>query len=262
MGKPAKVGRIIFPFAAWGWGESGGFCLLTRIFPKWESECGRGETHISKTARCGAPVTLKSRTSLDWTAGGGSLPHHPGSSVEFQGDELGWLVAYVGQGVGVAAGEPLHVAGFENAWHGALTYDIAAHLQVGYCDRQVRAGMVMARYGGARLQLGLGHADAVLHEDDVLRASGEDVEAAFFVPLCRRRLAGGFVLQKFDSHVAERGVGQIASDVGEVAGDKTGFTILQVKRDGRLALDVVLGLRGAERDEDVIVVMGVHESRV
>src|SRR5580704_5111045 len=56
MGKPAKVGRIIFPYAAWGWGESGGFCLLTRIFPKWESECGRGETHISKTARCGAPA--------------------------------------------------------------------------------------------------------------------------------------------------------------------------------------------------------------
>src|SRR5579863_9886691 len=66
------------------------------------------------------------------------------SSVELQGDELGWLVAYVGQGVGVAAGEPLHVAGLENARHGALAYHVAAHLQVGYRDQQVRAGVVMA----------------------------------------------------------------------------------------------------------------------
>ena len=110
MGKPAKVGGIIFPFAAWGWGESGGFWLLTRIFPNRESGCGRGETHISKTARCGAPVTLESQASLEWTAGGGCLSHHPGSSVEFQGDELGWLVAYIGQGVGVAAGEPFRFA--------------------------------------------------------------------------------------------------------------------------------------------------------
>jgi hypothetical protein len=235
---------------------------LTRIFPNRESECGRGETHISKTARCGAPVTLKSRASLDWTAGGGCLPHNPGRSVEFHGDELGWLVAYVGQGVGVAAGEPLHVAGLENAWHGALAYDIAAHLQVGYRDQQVRAGMVMTGHCGAGLQLGFRDADAVLNENDVLRASGEDVEAAFFVPLCWRSFVGGFVLQKFDSHVAEGGVGPIAGDVGEVAGDKTGFAILQVKRDGRLALDVVLDLRGAERDEDVVMVMGVHEGRV
>jgi len=182
--------------------------------------------------------------------------------VEFHGDELGWLVAYVGQGVGVAAGEPLHVAGLENAWHGALAYDIAAHLQVGYRDQQVRAGMVMAGHSGAGLQLGFGDADAVLNENDVLRASGEDVEAAFFVPLGRRVLAGGFVLQKFESHVAERSVGQIAGDVGEVASDKARFAILQVKRDGRLALDVVLGLRGAERDVYVVMVMGVHESCV
>jgi hypothetical protein len=231
-----------------------------------------GELFIpDEFGKCKRVFMELSRAARDWTAEAG-CPHASNGGgqeypprmhlVEFQGDELGWMVAYVGQGVGVAAGEPLHVAGFENAWHGALTYDIAAHLQVGYRDQQVRAGMVMARHGGAGLQLGLGDTDAVLNEDDVLRASGEDVEAAFFVPLRRRRLAGGFVLQKFDSHVAERGVGQIAGDVGEVAGHKTGFTILQVKRDGRLALDVVLGLRGAERDEDVIVVMGVHESRV
>ena len=243
-------------------GGIGWFLPLDKIFPNRESECGRGETHISKTARCGAPVTLKSRASLDWTAGGGSLPHHLGSSVEFQGYELGWLVAYVGQGVGVAAGEPLHVAGLENARHGALAYDIAAHLQVGYRDQQVRAGVVMAGHGGAGLQFGFGDAHAVLDEDDVLRASGEDVQAAVFVPFRWRSFAGGFVLQEFDGYVAERSVGDIASDVGEVAGDEAGFAILQLERDWRLALDVVLDLRGAERDEDVVMVMGVHEGRV
>src|SRR5580692_10745454 len=65
-------------------------------------------------------------------------------SVEFQGYELCLLVAYVGQGVDVAAGEPFRVAGFEIAGHGALAYDVAAHLQVGYRYQQVRAGVVMA----------------------------------------------------------------------------------------------------------------------
>jgi len=245
-----------------GLGGIGWFLPLDKNFPEMGIGVRPGrDPHLENREMWG---TRRGRLSLREarSMAGDKSVRSTRRSVEFQGDELGWLVAYIGQGVGVAAGEPLHVAGLENAWHGALAYDIAAHLQVGYRDQQVRARMVMAGHSGARLQLGFGDAHAVLNEDDVLRASGEDVEAAFFVPLRRRRLAGGFVLQKFDSHVAERGVGQIAGDVGEVAGDKTGFTILQVKRDGRLALDVVLGLRGAERDEDVIVVMGVHESRV
>jgi hypothetical protein len=230
-----------------------------------------GELFIpDEFGKCKGEFTELSRASLDWTAGGGWLHAYrirgqgarATQSVEFQGDELGWLVAYVGQGVGVAAGEPLHVAGLENARHGALAYDIAAHLQVGYRDQQVRAGVVMAGHGGAGLQLGLGDADAVLNEDDVLRATGEDVEAAVFVPFRWRSFAGGFVLQEFDGYVAERSVGDIASDVGEVARDETGFAILQLERDWRLALDVVLDLRGAERDEDVVMVMGVHEGRV
>ena len=49
--------------------------------------------------------------------------------------------------------------------------------------------------------------------------------------------------------------------MGEVADDEAGFAILQVERDGRFVLDVVLDLRGAESDEDVVVVMGVQEGR-
>ena len=129
MGKPAKVGRIIFPFAAWSWEESGGFCLLTRIFPNRESVHRRTITSIfeSSFARLDSGGRLSPRILGQGQRTRVSALHR---SVEFQGDELGWLVAYVGQGVSVASGQPLHVAGLENAWHGALAYDIAAHLQV------------------------------------------------------------------------------------------------------------------------------------
>jgi hypothetical protein len=60
-------------------------------------------------------------------------------SVEFEGDELGFLLACVGQGVGVAAGEPLYVAGFDVSGHGALAFDIAADVEIGECYHQMRS---------------------------------------------------------------------------------------------------------------------------
>ena len=143
--------------------------------------------------------------------------------------------------------------------HGALAFDVAADIEVGDRYHEMRAGVVMAGDGRAGLQFDLGDAHAILHEHDVLRAAGEDVQAAFFVPCGRRRFAGGFVLQEFDGDVAERGVGEIAGDVGEVAGDEADFAILQFEGDRRLAFDVVFDFRGSEGDEDVVVVMGVHQ---
>ncbi len=49
---------------------------------------------------------------------------------EFQGYEFGGLVAGVGDGVGVVAGEPFGVAGFEVSGHGALALDVAAEVEI------------------------------------------------------------------------------------------------------------------------------------
>jgi hypothetical protein len=47
---------------------------------------------------------------------------------EFQGYEFGWFLACVGYGVGIVAGEPFGVAGFEVAGHGALAFYVAANV--------------------------------------------------------------------------------------------------------------------------------------
>ena len=70
---------------------------------------------------------------------------------------------------------------------------------------------------------------------------------------------GGIVLQEVDGYVAERGVGKIARDVGEVAGDEADFTILQFERYRWFAFDVVLDRRGSKGNEDVVMGMGVHQ---
>ena len=143
---------------------------------------------------------------------------------------------------------------------GLLAFDIAAQIEVGDGNHQMRAGVVMAGNVRTGIQIGFGYAHAVLDEHNVLRAAAhKNVEAAFFVPGWGRIFARGFVLQELDGHVAEGRVGEIAHEVSEVAGSEPGFAVLQFERDWWLALDVILDLRWAEGDVDVIVVVGVEE---
>src|ERR1700733_7862961 len=53
------------------------------------------------------------------------------SSVKFKGNELGVLLARVGQCVGIAAGQPFHVARLEVSGHRPLAFDVAAYVEVG-----------------------------------------------------------------------------------------------------------------------------------
>ena len=55
---------------------------------------------------------------------------HANSLREFEGYEFGWLVAGVGDGVGIVAGEPFGVAGLEVAGHGAHTFYVTADVEV------------------------------------------------------------------------------------------------------------------------------------
>jgi len=62
-------------------------------------------------------------------------PRHTSScscqSVEFERNKFRFLLADVGEGVGVAAGEPFHIARLEMSGHGALAFDVAAHVEIG-----------------------------------------------------------------------------------------------------------------------------------
>ena len=164
--------------------------------------------------------------------------------------------------MGVSTGDPLHVAGLDLYGAGGLALDVAAEVQVGDGDDQVWAGVVMAGYGRARLQLGLGYAHAVLHKHDVLRPAGQDMQAAFFVPLRRRRLVGGFVLQQFDRYGAEWRACEVARDVGKSALRKTGFAVLHFESDRRLAFNFVRDVGLAERNENVVVAMAMQQGRI
>ena len=104
---------------------------------------------------------------------------------EFQGYEFGWVGACVGEGVGVVAGEPFGFAGFEVAGQEDLgsffvaldvgltvAVEIAAEVQVGDGDQEVRAGVVVRGDYAAGLEFEFGGADSVFDEDDLLRAAG------------------------------------------------------------------------------------------
>jgi len=164
--------------------------------------------------------------------------------------------------VGVASGEPFDVSGFELGRGGAAAFDVAAEVDVGDGDDEVRAVVVMAGDDASGLELDFGDAGVVFDEEDFLRAGVEDVEAAVFVPVGGGCGAGFFVLHEFDGDVAEGRVATILSDVSEVAGGEASVAIFQRQVNGGFALDFVGELRVAERDEEIVVAMTVHEGGI
>jgi hypothetical protein len=226
------------------------------------------------------------RASLEWTVRGRLSPQKPFLSTiqlwEFQGYEFGGLGAGVGDRVGVVAGEPFGVAGlhFESrvAGHGALRsiFVVALHIpadvafseiEVGDGYEQVRAGVVVRGDDAAGLEFEFGGADAVFDEEDFFSPALQDVEAAVFIILAgvplgvplSSGITKRFVLEDFDGDVAEGLIGDVARDVGEGGGGETSFAVLEFDGDGRLVLDGVNDLGGAENDVDVVVTVPVHQ---
>src|SRR5438552_4256518 len=122
-------------------------------------------------------------------------------SLKFQGHELCRLLAHICQRVRVPARQPLHIAGLKVSRHRALTFDVAAYLEIADRDQQVRTGMMMAGQDCPRLQLDFGNPDAIFYEQDVLRSAIEHMQPALLIPLWRRRLARLFILQERDSYI-------------------------------------------------------------
>ena len=177
---------------------------------------------------------------------------------EFQGYELGWFCACVGYGVGILAGEPFAVAGFEVAGHGAHAFHVAADFEIGDGYQQVRAFVVIHGDCGAGLEFEFGGADSVFYEEDLLGASRESFEGAVFVPM-GGRLAEGFVVCDFYGHVAEGLVGSVAGYVGEGGGRETRVAVLEFDGGGRFVLDLVDYFGCAQSYVDVVVAVPVHE---
>src|SRR5580658_273227 len=145
---------------------------------------------------------------------------------EFQGYEFGWLLARVGYGVGIVAGEPFAIAGFEVAGHGALAFYVAADVEVAYGYQQVRAGVMVPGRDAAGLEFEFGDADAIFDEEDLFGPAGEGFEAAVFVPF-RGRGAEGFVVYDFYGYVAEGLIGSIACYVSEGGRGEAGLAVLE-----------------------------------
>jgi hypothetical protein len=163
--------------------------------------------------------------------------------------------------VGVAAGEPLDVSCFEVAGHFARHWagagDVAEKVEVGDCDQQMQAGVVVHGDHASGLELELGDADAIFDEENFLRAALQDVQAAIFVPF-GGGVAEFVVLEDFDGEVAE-GLVVIVDDVSEVAGSEADLAVLQLDGEGIFAGYGVGDFAGAEHDVDIVVSVTVEQ---
>jgi len=109
--------------------------------------------------------------------------------------------------------------------HGALTNDIATNFEIADCDQEVWTRVMMLGERRSGLENDFRSADTVFDKENILGAAFEDVHAALFVPLGRRRFARFFVLHEFDGDIAEGLAGKIFGDVGEASREEIGVTI-------------------------------------
>ena len=181
---------------------------------------------------------------------------------EFEGYEFGWLCAGVGDGVGIVAGEPFAVAGFEVAGHGAHAFYVAADFEIAYGYQQMRAFVVVHGDRRAGLEFEFSGADSVFYEEDLLGASGESFQGAVFIPFdiaVGGGVAEGFVVYDFDRHVAEGLIGSVAGYVGEGGRREMSFAVLEFDGGGRFAFDLVDYIGCAQGYVDVVVAVPVHQ---
>jgi hypothetical protein len=176
---------------------------------------------------------------------------------KFQGDQPGFLRAYVCDGMRVAAFDPGSFSGFEFDLRRAFAFDVAAQMQVGDGYHDVRSVVMMFGKDASGVEQEVSGADIVLDEEDVLGAAVEDVEAAFLVPFMEGL---EFVaLQEFDGDDLEGLVSQIFRGVGEGTWNEDGLAVLEGTQERILADDVVFDLRRREDHEDVVVAVVVHD---
>ena len=166
--------------------------------------------------------------------------------------------------MGVVAGEPFGVAGFEVGGHGALgavgrvAFDVAADVEIGDGDQQVRAGVVVHGNDSAGLEFEFGSADAVFDEEN-FRGSAGCVRGGVFIPFCGGVAEVGIV-EDFDGDVAEGVVGDIADEMGEAGGGEAHIAVGEFGGGGRLAFYVVFDFGGTEVDGDVVVTVPMQQS--
>ncbi len=151
------------------------------------------------------------------------------------------------------------VSGFEVAGHGALrafgivAFDVAANVEIGDGYQKMRAGMVLAGHGASGLEFEFGDADAVLDEEDLFGAVGENFEAAIFVPM-----SVGVGLQEFDGDVAEGFGADVFHEMDEIGWGEAHVAVGKFHGGRRLVFYGVGNLSVTEGDGDVVVTVNMH----
>src|ERR1039458_1852949 len=118
--------------------------------------------------------------------------------------------------MGIASWQPLDLARFEFSRHGSSAFNIAAQVKIADRHQQVRTIMVMAGNGSARIEIDLGDAHAILHEENFDANTREGLVAAFHWPTGDRR-SHLLILEQFNRHVAKRLLPEILRDVREIS---------------------------------------------
>ena len=151
---------------------------------------------------------------------------------------LAGFVACVGYGVGIVAGEPFGVAGFEVAGHGS-------HGLLRRCECRDRV-TATSKCGPVWWCMGTTPSGWSSNSETripsltkriCLVPPGKVVEATVFVPFdisVSSGVAEGFVFEDLDGYVAEGAIGDVARYVGEGGGGEAGFAVLKLDGYGRL----------------------------
>src|SRR6266403_180325 len=182
------------------------------------------------------------------------------SALKFYRHESRWALAHIRQRVGVASRQPFDIAGLESSRHRAHSFDVAAQIEIGNRDHQMRTVVMVAGYDSARFKVDFRHAHSIFHEENFAAAARKSLFATLLRPT-RRHLPQFFILHQLNRHVAKGLVRRIPCDVGKVSWHKPGLTVAELEIPRRLTFDVVSDVSIAECDEDVVVAMAMHEGR-
>src|SRR6266478_4514799 len=153
------------------------------------------------------------------------------STLKFYRHESRWALAHIRQGVGVASRQPFDIAGLESSRHRAHSFDVAAQIEIGNRDHQMRTVVMVAGYDSARFKVDFRHAHSIFHKKNFAAAARKSLFATLLRPM-GWRLPQFFILHQLNRHVAKGLVRKIPCDVGKVSWHKMGLAVGKLEVHG------------------------------
>src|SRR6266436_1446782 len=123
------------------------------------------------------------------------------STLKFYRHKSRRALPHIRQGMGVASRQPFDIAGLESSRHRAHSFDVAAQIEIGNRDHQMRTVVMVAGYDSARFKVDFRHAHSIFHKKNFIAAARKSL-ATLLRPM-GWRLPQFFILHQLNRHVAK-----------------------------------------------------------